>query len=409
MKKCARAFVCALLWMGAAAWAADTAPRWDVLTPYQGTMTRKAFIERIGQRYAPYGAAVSWIEVYDTHALIRAGNAEGGDIFYRLRFAKDTDAKSPAAIQPKIDTALPLKGLRVALEPGHVGGDFARMESRYFQVGDEPPVSEGDLTVQVAKLTAQKLRALGAEVFLVRENARPLTGVRGKGFAEAEVVARAGLVNQQKPFDCLLSIHFDARPWSRPNKPILTTAPSKAHLIISGAYSSKELAREQDRILMLEKALSGSGDTELALAATLGKTIEERTGMAPGAYFSPNAAALPGHPYVWARNLMVTRLYRCPSVLCELYVMNDTADYARIQAGAYPGLREFGGKLRPNIFEDYANVLTEALLTWHAPQASVKGSPWTGTAPSLTESPDPLKPKPELPVWPEPPTRMEGI
>lgn len=370
------------------------APRWDDLTPYQGTMTKDAFVERVAGRYAPYGAAVSWMEVYDTHALIRTGNGDG-DIFYRLRFAPKADAQAAKAHAPKEESALPLQGLRVALEAGHVGGEFARMESRYFQVGDEPPVREGDLTLQVALLTAQKLRALGADVFLVRENAQPLTPVRGKGFVEAEMTARAAKVNAQKPFDCLLSIHFDARPWSRPDKAILTTAPSKAHVIISGAYSSKELARDGDRILMLEKLLSGEGDTELTLAQILGKTIEERTGMGNGSYFSLNAAALPGHPYVWARNLMATRLYRCPAVLCELYVMNDTADYARIQAGAYAGLREFGGKLRPNVFEDYANVLTEALLTWYAPQASV-------SAPQLPEKIRPVGQMDE-PTAPPPP------
>jgi len=41
--------------------------------------------------------------------------------------------------------------------------------------------------------------------------------------------------------------------------------------------------------------------------------------------------------------------------------MNSTLDYARIQAGPYQGLREFEGKMRPNIFLEYADALTAGL------------------------------------------------
>ena len=45
----------------------------------------------------------------------------------------------------------------------------------------------------------------------------------------------------------------------------------------------------------------------------------------------------------------------------EPYVMNSTADHARIQAGDYEGLREISGKPRPSIFREYADALALGL------------------------------------------------
>jgi hypothetical protein len=59
---------------------------------------------------------------------------------------------------------------------------------------------------------------------------------------------------------------------------------------------------------------------------------------------------------MWARNLLANRLYDCPVIFMEPYVMNSRHDYARIQAGDYEGLREIAGKLRPSIFREYAEA-----------------------------------------------------
>lgn len=43
------------------------------------------------------------------------------------------------------------------------------MEERWFKSGNASPVEEGEMTLQVAKLLAEKLRSLGARVSFVRE------------------------------------------------------------------------------------------------------------------------------------------------------------------------------------------------------------------------------------------------
>jgi hypothetical protein len=68
-----------------------------------------------------------------------------------------------------------------------------------------------------------------------------------------------------------------------------------------------------------------------------------------------------GNPYLYARNLLANRLYNCPVIYMEPYVMNSTQDYARIQAGDYEGLREVNGQQLPSIFREYATALAQGL------------------------------------------------
>ena len=72
----------------------------------------------------------------------------------------------------------PLAGLRIAIDPGHIGGKWAKMEERWFQIGKGKPVTEGDMTLRVAKLLEDRLKKLGAEVRLTRTGTSPLTKTR---------------------------------------------------------------------------------------------------------------------------------------------------------------------------------------------------------------------------------------
>src|SRR2546425_291980 len=81
-----------------------------------------------------------------------------------LRFAKDdVSVKAvprlwhPAKSLPPAKEQRPLAGLRIALDPGHLGGKWAKMEERWFKVDDSRPVQEGDLALRVARLLASRL------------------------------------------------------------------------------------------------------------------------------------------------------------------------------------------------------------------------------------------------------------
>ncbi|MCH9632717.1 MAG: hypothetical protein S4CHLAM6_10550 [Chlamydiae bacterium] len=73
---------------------------------------------------------------------------------------------------------MPLKGLRIAIDPGHIGGNYAKIEEKYVEMSPnrekniyEPlAFHEGELSVITAKKLAKKLEALGAKVFLTKSN-----------------------------------------------------------------------------------------------------------------------------------------------------------------------------------------------------------------------------------------------
>jgi hypothetical protein len=51
-------------------------------------------------------------------------------------------------------------------------------------------------------------------------------------------------------------------------------------------------------------------------------------------------------------------------VYIEPYVMNNEEVFARIQAGEYEGLRNFGGVMRPNIYEEYVTGVVNGLVEY---------------------------------------------
>ena len=70
--------------------------------------------------------------------------------------------------------------------------------------------------------------------------------------------------------------------------------------------------------------------------------------------------------YVYARNLLATRLYRCPVVYCEPYVMNSKDAFARIQAGDYEGVKEINGMQRQSIYREYADAVADGLREYYS-------------------------------------------
>jgi N-acetylmuramoyl-L-alanine amidase len=176
-------------------------PRWDVLEHYQQTITRDEFAHLINDVYCTHGFAPDLIEIKDDAARILMNR--DAQKFFTLRFAASDSARKPVprlwrpakSLSPAKEDK-PLLGLKIALDPGHLGGKWAKMEERWFQVGDSQPVQEGDLTLRVARLLATRLRALGAKVSFVRSTGEPTTGKRPDDFRQ---LARKILIKNGVP------------------------------------------------------------------------------------------------------------------------------------------------------------------------------------------------------------------
>lgn len=368
-------------------------PDWSSLNAFQNTITRADFERLLTTVFVTSGAWRSYIEIDETAARIRTGNDPSADWFH-LRFAPNGLAEStPRAWRmttelPAAPAGKPLDGLHIAIDPGHIGGEWAKVEERWLQINGGTPICEGDMTLVVARLLKPRLESLGAKVSLVRNSNEPVTPLRpdslvtlakdSQGPADspaalmklaerlfyrtAEIRARAKLVNDTIKPDLVLCLHFNADPWGDPTTPTLVER-THLHLLLNGAYTDEEVSLADQRFAMIEKLLSRSHEEEARVGASVADTFAEASGLPPFLYpsGSPNALPVNGHPYLWARNLLANRLYDCPVIFMEPYVMNSTIDHPRLQAGDYEGLREINGKSLPSIFREYADALAKGL------------------------------------------------
>jgi len=185
-------------------------------------------------------------------------------------------------------------------------------------------------------------------------------------YRTAEIRARAELVNHSIKPDLVLCLHFNAEPWGDPNSPTLVDR-SHCHLLLNGGYTDDELALTDQRFEMLRKLLQRTHAQEAAIGTDVAAAFYQLTGLPPYSYpaGTRNARTVDGNPFLWARNLLANRLYDCPVIFMEPYVMNSQSDYARIQAGDYEGQRDVAGKMQPSIFREYANAVTEGLAKYY--------------------------------------------
>ena len=75
-------------------------------------------------------------------------------------------------------------------------------------------------------------------------------------------------------------------------------------------------------------------------------------------------------PGLWARNLLANRLYQCPVLFLEPYVMNNEECYARVQAGLYEGERLVAGRMRPSLYHEYVEGIVQGLVAHYTPDVS---------------------------------------
>lgn len=374
-------------------------PAWRTLHAYQQTITRAEFVDLLNRVYAPGGAWKEVIQIEDERALIQMGSPNE---FFELRFAPSRVEARPVRRFWRGRNEItgrtakqPLRGVRITLDPGHIGGNWARMEERWFQIGDTEPVREGDMVLYVAELLKERLKELGAVVTLTRSRPRPVTSLRPeqlRGLATqvieergqevtprrvqleserlfyrvAEIRRRARLVNERLRPDLVLALHFNAEAWGDETRPTLSDK-NHLHFLITGAFSAGELSYEDQRFNMIQKMLTHAYSEELAVTERLADSMAAATKLPPYVYLGSNAVKLGQSPYIWGRNLLANRLFNCPVVYLEPYVMNSREVFARIQAGDYDGEREVAGEMRPSIFREYVDSVVKGLVEYYFP------------------------------------------
>ena len=269
-----------------------------------------------------------------------------------------------------------LRGLRVAIDPGHIAGDsvVAWLEGKFVRM--HPTVSrptiqffEAQLTLATAWLVRDSLVAAGAEVLLTREQpgigalglsyrewkkqrwpqlldslvaagdltaaqARSWQQRKGEGadklimdrfFIPDDLRARARKVNAFRP-DLTLIIHYnvDFDNWQRRDSASFLPPGQENYCMafVPGSFMRGELAKPVDRLAMLRLLLTGDLTESERLAATFVTESERLTGVpavtaSAGLGYLERACIPSGSPGVYHRNLSLTRLIRGPLVYGE--------------------------------------------------------------------------------------------
>ena len=363
-------------------------PKWGTLDPWQKTVTREQFQRLLAKVYCPRKEWWNpWIVLKKDKARIR--KFVGKDQWYDLSFAENNQSLQIAQCNRKS-----MQELKIALDPGHIGGKYSQMEGRHFVIGKGVPVKEGELSLQVAKKLEVILTGLGAEVFLLRAKCEPVTSKRPKDFTKeseawingrglkdlkqeeqdklikkrkemlfyrvSEIQARAKLVNEKIRPDLVVCLHLNASAWKDPEKKELGEA-NDFHVLVNGCYMGGELALDDQRFEMMLRLLNGWNVLEQKLAEDMSLALAKATKLPAFTYRGPNALKIGKVEGVWARNLLANRLYRSPVVFLEPYRANSKGAYERIMAGNYEGTREIGGTQKFSLVDEYAQAVAEGL------------------------------------------------
>jgi N-acetylmuramoyl-L-alanine amidase len=385
-------------------------PDWSKLQAFAKTMTRAELEAALKEIYTDNSTLPAAWRIEGTALLIQTGDPAHPE----ARIELESISKPPSAstrpwhrvteLQPIQDRPL-LSDLHIALDPGHIGGGYGRIEERFLSFQPNEFIQEGDLSLVTAQMLAERLKALGAYVSLVRENSEPVTkarpatlreaalkGLREAGFPDpkegydgltgdaklltvqwqseklfyrvSEIHARGNKVNTQIKPDLVLCLHYNAEAWGNATSPQFSPQ-NHAHVLVNGCYSPAELEQADVRFEMFHRLFSRIHEEEIPLADAVAEGLLRATGLPPYIYTTPNARRASANPAVYARNLLANRLYDCPVVYLEPFVMNHEETYRRLLAGHFVGRTLIAGRLQTSAVEDYVRGVVDGLVAYY--------------------------------------------
>ena len=374
-------------------------PNWDNLKYYQETISKKKFLQEI---QSVYSEGESWklaAKINNNYVDLKTKGNNSTRIFFSK---KNSNLKAPrfwrkADELPKLirSTNKPLSNISIAIDPGHIGGEWAKMEGRWYQINNSGiEIKEGELTLEVAKKLKQKLEKLGAKVELVRSEKRPVNQLspidfislakeilKSKGmdsneknikreseilfYRSHEIRRRAFTVNKKIKPDIVICVHFNAESWGNPYSPILTKK-NHLHLLINGNYSRSEFRLEDNRYHLFIRLFQGIHSEEFKISKAVAQSMAKETGLPPYKYKTSNAKLLDtNEPYIYTRNLLANRIYHCPVIFLEPYVMNNKEFYYRVKLGSYSGFKTINGKKRKSLMDEYTDGVVNGLKKYY--------------------------------------------
>jgi len=397
---------------------------WFPIDLYQMTITRQQFEQKLHTLYDPFSAFTPYLDINDSRVVIYPSAKERQIPQFVLHFAPPNQPRAPMrwfrtpaevrTLSHPLDK--PLNGLRVAIDPGHIGGPWAQMEERSTRYHGSAPVQEGDLNLITGRLLKQELTAMGASVYMVRDSTEPVTPYRPNDMIEqarellvahsshatnlhalppdklnllfgqklmelaeflfyrcSEIVERGNRIRNNFVPDITVTLYIDATPGSGRGR---LTAGNANIFFVGGSYTRSEMQDPEMQRRCIYKMVEGGSDIEAEVAADIASVFTQRTGLGPVKYGDSGTtrAVIPNNTYVVARNLAANREYDGPVVCTEPYFMNNKTVYQRLLAGDYDGQRTFDGKRYASIFREYADCVAQGLVKAYAGSTVIAGA-----------------------------------
>jgi len=390
--------------------ALGTTPEWLKLQSFHQTMTRAEFEAAVNDIYSDASPLPPPWKLESDGIVVQTGDPAKPEA--RIAFSQKAQPPLPGTrTWRKASELPPLKGrpilsdVHFAIDPGHIGGAYSPLEERYLSFASGEAIQEGHLTLITAKVLAERLKALGAYVSLVRESLEPVTNMRSidliaparqllqeAGFPQpqesysgltgeakiitvqwqseklfyrvSEIHARAKKVNVTIKPDVVLCLHYNAEAWGDATSPQFSPA-NHLHVLVNGCYAPVELQQQDVRFEMLHRLFSRIHEEELPLAEAVAGGMSSATALPAYLYTTPNARRVGASPYVYARNLLANRLYQCPVVYLEPYVMNHEETYRRLLNGHFLGRTLIAGRLQSSAIEDYVRGVVNGVVAYY--------------------------------------------
>ena len=257
-----------------------------------------------------------------------------GEHEYHLNFGSE----KPPQLPPKKKG---LKEMKIALDPGHFGGEWAGLEKRIIEIthlGKKYQFDEGTLTLSTALLLKRKLEERGAEVMITRckrgsgaiqesffdwlkgnpqhwRGESSLSTLFRNSYNRLDLRERANMINAFAP-DFTLVIHYNAM-----GSDAAEVAQHNFNLVfIPGSFCENELDSKESRIEFLRLLCSDELSQSLSLARELSCSFSHHLKLP--LYDGVMASSMQVETGIYCRNLCLTRLIRGPICYGETLIQN---------------------------------------------------------------------------------------
>ncbi len=280
--------------------------------------------------------------------------------------------KSKRDIQEEFKNDVPRK-LKIAIDPGHLGGEYAKMEEKYIYANcqnDTFLFCEGDLSIQTSLILETMLKNKGVDVFLtkrlmgytsfgmdfhtwiklkfndtidsiygndeitrsahlnLKKNLDDLQFVFHRFFKNYDLKNRIRLINEFNP-SLTIAIHYNVHNgnWrGYENKPIMPVHENYNILFVPGAFLPNELKSNKDKEAFTRLYYGVTIEKSIAYSKILINEFTKVLDVPPvprkyEKFYPLSNCVYTGIPGVYARNLALTRLIESPicygETLCQ--------------------------------------------------------------------------------------------